>query len=76
MVDHRSIILTLLSNGVQISTEICEASSIRNSEALARTAIGYLSAAQSILSTQPSLHSELIDHPNFIILRRLARRFP
>lgn len=73
----RTTILHLLELGLIQANAADAAPNLYPAAAFARGAHAYLSAAQNLLSIGfAHLHNELIEHPDFVTLRRFARRFP
>jgi hypothetical protein len=79
MSDHtptaRDNILTLIAIGASIIPLADAESNIHRATAHARAAHGYFNAATALLGVFGALHNELIEHPDFIALRRFTRRF-
>ena len=69
----RTTILSLLHTGVEQSRDIEAGATIREQEDRCRQTIGYLFAAEALLNAHPALHDELIEHPDFMLLRRVRR---
>lgn len=71
----RADILNLLEKGVAIIPIADAETNRRTNETFARFAHGYLAAATDLLNYFPTLHNELIETPDFVSLRRFARRY-
>lgn len=70
----RETIIDLLAKAGTLVTATEATENPRASQKLADRAIGYLNAAQTLLSAFAELHNELIECPEFIALRRFARK--
>lgn len=71
----KPLILQLVATSVAAFDEVIANPpvSIREEEAAANRAVGYLEAAEALLNRHGEFFNELIEHPDFITARRMAR---
>lgn len=72
----RYIIIFLLARGCSTLRQKPQDASVHVAEHYDNVALGYLQAANAVLHANPTLHKELIEHPNFVLLRRVQRGQP
>ncbi len=69
----RDTILDLLSKARTVA-DVAEATvGLRDQERLCGRACSYLDAATTLLHAHANMHNELIEHPQFMSMRRWAR---
>ncbi len=74
--ETKQTIINLLTQGHILAMDaITHETNIRQSELIAKHALGYFNAARILLDAFAELHNELIDHPLFIEARRFQRKF-
>lgn len=74
MLEAKDTILRLVEESVRLFGEAEDfVGCIKAQELRATEALGFLEAAEAILRCHPTYYNELIEHPDFITARRLAR---
>ena len=68
-------ILALLAAGIAPLPAVEAERNLQKQDRLALNLSGYLNAANSLLLAHPELHNELIEHPDFMTMRRIVRKF-
>ena len=69
--------LLLLANGNKLTQRLEgeHTLTLHEEERLGKLAASYMYAAQALLSGLYEIHTELVEHPHFVALRRMARRY-
>lgn len=70
--ERKDMILGLVKSGLDM-IPILETISLRDQESLVNRIHSYLTAATTLLSGHATLHNSLIEHPDFMKLRKFIR---
>lgn len=73
MNDAREIILNLVNISIVELEAAKLVEGVRENETATKQATGYLQAANALLGGFPELYRELIEHPDFMKARKMAR---
>ena len=71
----RNNIIELIKNGLAVAKSINDDMGIHEQEMLEKRAAGYRNSVAALLHAFYELHNEMIEHPDYVALRRATRHF-